>query len=399
MIRFRRYSPTLFPGQLILIAALAAATVSCDRAITSAAPLPASQSPAGDAVPHSREANDAGRFLAGMPGETGSAFAEYENTDAWKLHKRELDRAWGHMEAQTIPEMREFQKKELSTPTIEKSTVFYPFSGPDSLVLSVFFPKNPTYVMVGLEPPGTLPTPKLLEKKDLNATLGAVRETVYDELHRSFFITRQMDKHFRGQVADGLFSPILQLMVRMNHTILGYRYVRLDEEGQIVERKLDYVAPTGTTTYKGVEIEFTTNGNSTAQKLYYFSMNLADPRLSVNKPFAAFMAKQKGMTSYFKATSYMTHRKEFSIIRERVLGASAAILQDDSGIPFKYISESPWSVKLFGEFDHPYGSFRWYEQKDLKQAYTEKGPTPLKFKIGYGFSKVPSNLLLATRSH
>jgi len=393
--RIRLY-PSI-PAIFLLIAAVAA-TTSCDRAITSAAPLPASQSPAGEAVPHSREANDAGRFLAGLPSEDGSAFSEFENTDAWKLHRKELDRAWANMEAATIPEMREFQKKELSTPAIEKSTVFYPFSGPDSLVLSVFFPKNPTYVMVGLEPPGTLPTPKQLEKKDLSATLGAVRETVYDELHRSFFITRQMDKHFRGQVTDGLFSPILQLMVRTNHTVLGYRYVRLDDDGQIVERKPDYVSPTGTT-YKGVEIEFKTGDSPTVQRLYYFSFNLADQRLSQNKPFAAFMAKQKGMTTYFKATSYMTHRKEFSIIREQVVNASAAILQDDSGIPYKYISDSPWSVKLFGEFDHPYGSFRWYEQKDLKQAYNEKNPTPLKFKIGYGFSKVPSNLLLATRPH
>ncbi len=397
MTRIRRYPSTLFQGQLILIAALAAATVSCDRAVSNAAPLPPQEPPAAS-VPHSRDANDAGRFLAGLPGTSGSAFAEYEETEAWKVHRKELDRAWGHMEAATIPEMREFQKKELSTPAIEKSTVFYPFSGPDSLILSVFFPRNPTYVMVGLEPPGTLPTPKQLGKKDLGATLGAVRETVYDELHRSFFITRQMDKHFRGQVTDGLFSPILQLLVRMNHTVLGYRYVRLDEDGHIVERKPDYVSPAGPAC-KGVEIEFTNSESPTVQKLYYFSFNLADDRLSQNKPFAAFMAKQKGLTTYFKATSYMTHRKEFSIIREKVVESSAAILQDDSGIPYKYISNNPWNVKLFGEFDHPYGSFRWYEQKDLKQAYTSQNPTPLKFKIGYGFSKVPSNLLLATRAH
>ncbi len=362
-----------------------------------AAPQPtATQEQPASAVPRARDADDAGRFLAGLPGREGSAFAAYEKTDAWKLHRAELDKAWSNMEATTIPAMREFQKKELSAPLIESSTVFYPFSGPDALVLAVFFPKNPTYVMVGLEPPGTLPTAKQLEKKDLAATLGAVRETVYSELHRSFFITRQMDSHFRGQVTDGLFSPILQLMVRMNQTILGYRYVRIDDNGDIVERKPDYVSPTGTI-YKGVEVEFTTGSSTMVQKLYYFSINLSDQRLKVNKPFAAFMAKQKGLSSYFKATSYMTHRKDFSVIRDQVLAASTAILEDDSGIPYKYLSSAPWSVKLFGEFDHPYGSFRWLEQKDLKQAYATMNPTPLQFKIGYGFSKAPSNLLLATR--
>ncbi|MEO8025811.1 MAG: hypothetical protein ABI823_05040 [Bryobacteraceae bacterium] len=294
--------------------------------------------------------------------------------------------------------MREFQKKELSSSEIEKSIVFYPFSGPDALVLSVFFPKNPVYVMVGLEPPGTLPTAQQLAKKDLGETLGAVRETVYSELHRSFFITRQMDKHFRGQVADGLFSPILQLMVRMNHTVLGHRYVQMDEQGRIVERSLEKNSLPGSI-YKGVEIEFTTGSSPVVQKLFYFSINLSDQRLKENKPFAAFMARQKGLTSYFKATSYMTHRKEFSIIREQVLSASSAVLEDDSGIPYRYFTSPPWKIELFGEFDHPYGSFRWFEQKDLKRAYATTNPKPLGFKIGYGFSKAPSNLLLATRPH
>ena len=52
-----------------------------------------------------------------------------------------------------MPAMREFQTKELSGTAVERSVVFYPFSGPDALILTVFFPKNPTYVMVGLEPP------------------------------------------------------------------------------------------------------------------------------------------------------------------------------------------------------------------------------------------------------
>ena len=33
----------------------------------------------------------------------------------------------------------------------------------------------------------------------------------------------------------------------------------------------------------------------------------------------------------FKATSYMTHNKDFSIIRDIALSTSVAILQDDSG--------------------------------------------------------------------
>ena len=62
-------------------------------------------------------------------------------------------------ESSGLTAMRDFQAKELNSETVRKSTLFYPFSGPDALMMNVFFPYNSTYVMVGLEPPGTLPTP------------------------------------------------------------------------------------------------------------------------------------------------------------------------------------------------------------------------------------------------
>ena len=107
------------------------------------------------ATPRSRDANDVARFLSGLPGTEGSPFAELEKTEAWKLHHREMDRAWKGFDESTMRPMRQFQASELSSPAIEKSLAFYPFSGPDALMLTVFFPKNATYVMVALEPAGT----------------------------------------------------------------------------------------------------------------------------------------------------------------------------------------------------------------------------------------------------
>jgi len=70
----------------------------------------------------------------------------------------------------------------------------------------------------------------------LESHLAAVRDSVSSVFERSFFITREMDKEFRGEVTDGLFTPILLLLARSNHTVLGYRYIRLDESGKIIER-------------------------------------------------------------------------------------------------------------------------------------------------------------------
>src|SRR6516164_4422971 len=45
-------------------------------------------------VPLSREADDVARFVAGLPGQPGSPFAEMEDTAAWKQHRKLLDKAW-----------------------------------------------------------------------------------------------------------------------------------------------------------------------------------------------------------------------------------------------------------------------------------------------------------------
>src|SRR5580692_4369571 len=89
--------------------------------------LPKEQQP--DLVPHSREANDVARFLAGMPGTPGSPYAELEASDVWKEHRRVVDAAWQSAEREQLPGLRKFQADELSAPALQSATVFYPFSG------------------------------------------------------------------------------------------------------------------------------------------------------------------------------------------------------------------------------------------------------------------------------
>lgn len=372
---------------------LAALALSCGRPVrTTHAEAPAD--PLSEPVPHDRYPDDVGRFLAGLPAKPGSQLAGLHGTDAWRTHRRELDRAWARLENGPLPRMRAFQRKVLAN---FSSALFYPFSGPDTLMATTFFPQSPTYVMVGLEPAGTLPAKKQIERKDLDRYLARIRVTVASELGRSFFITREMDRAFRGQVTDGLFQPIVQLLVRTNNTVLGFRYIRLDDAGRVVERAPDYRAP-GSIGNKGVEIEFRNDAGSSVHRLLYISVNLSDRALKDNPPFLKFLSGLQHSSTFLKATSYMLHKPEFSIIRDGILANSAVILQDDSGIPYRFFGEPAWRVQLYGDYVRPYGSFRWLEQRDLRAAYRSTGPKPLEFRIGYGYSRVPSNLLVATRN-
>jgi hypothetical protein len=171
--------------------------------------------------------------------------------------------------------------------------------------------------------------------------------------------------------------------------------VRLDDSGRLIERAAAYHAP-GVIGNKGVEIEFRSTADQSVHRLCYLSVNLADNRLRGNRAFRAYAATLKGPSTLLKATSYMTHKPEFSAIRDLVVDESGAVLQDDSGIPYARFSAG-WKVQLYGDYRRPYGSFRWMEQKDLRAAYRRPDVKPLPMQIGYGFRRITSNMLLAER--
>ena len=103
-------------------------------------------------------AEDAARFLAGLHGRSDSWFAELERTQAWQSYAARLGRTWGELDASQFQAVRTFQGRELSSIHSGSSFVFYPFSGPDVLYATLFFPNCRLFVLAGLEPAGSLRT-------------------------------------------------------------------------------------------------------------------------------------------------------------------------------------------------------------------------------------------------
>ena len=177
--------------------------------------------------------------------------------------------------------------------------------------------------------------------------------------------------------------------------MLGYQTVTLDDNGNLVARSKDAKILAN----RGVAIEFEDDVDKQRRTLIYLSTNLATPKLSKNESFQRHLAKIQPVTSFFKSTSYMPHNPLFSLIREEVLSKSAAVVQDDSGIPYRFFDLQAWRVQLYGDYDKPYGSFRYLQQKDLKLAFQKKESVKkLTFPIGYGFKRIPSNLLVARKA-
>lgn len=377
--------------RFFLIGAACAAFTSCAQ--TAPAPPVAEAKPLSPVLPRSPSADDAARYLAGLPGRAESPFKALEPEERWTAHAAAFDAAWERWRSVQRPPVDEFQRTELTG----SAPVFYPFGGPDVLNLLAFFPGREEYLMVGLEPPGSIGFSKLTPH-NAHENLASVRTTLESVLERSFFITRQMDHQLRGQVTDGVLAVMLVQLVREGYTVLGATPVTLDGSGAIVPREIKERAPgIPGVVNPGVAIEFARDGGR-PQRIVYLTVNLADKRLALNEPFRRHLAARSNLTTFFKSTSYLPHQNSFSEIRSLVLAHSTAVVQDDSGIPFHWFDGAKWQVQLYGEYDRPYGSFRYMQQKDLAAAYHESGAAKkLGFRIGYGYSKQPSNLQVARK--
>jgi hypothetical protein len=340
-------------------------------------------------------ANDVARLLAGKPVGEASALKDVMESPVWKAHAAEFDRVWKLIETDRLPAMRRFQASQLDDARIRQRVLLYPFGGPDVFNAVALFPHNPAYILIGLEPIGDLPDENAL-RSDLDRLLDSVRESLGSLFQRSFFITREMDRSLRGQMFSGVLPDLLVQLARLDGEILSVSTVHVAEGGVIAPWDRTKVRARAVSN-RGVEILFRSKGAPAAQRLYYFSVNLG-PKLASNRAFLTYLDRTAPFVTFLKSTSYMPHQKEFRAIREEVLATSDVVLQDDSGLPYSCYQSPEWELQLYGEYEKPYGSFHYLEQPDLHRAYETPGAAkPLEFRIGYGFGKVPSNLLLARR--
>lgn len=345
------------------------------------------------------EADDAARFLAGLPGRGTSPFHCLESDPAWQAHARHLDDMFRDWRERRLPAMQEFARQELSRREDRACPVFYPFSGADVLTMLAFFPGRSLYVMAALEPPGRIPEAADLSPEALEQRLLPLADTLASLLRKSFFVTREMDRQLRGQITDGVAEPLLIQLARLGCTITGHEYVQLDSQGRLVRRARD-VRRARFGHNRGLRIDIVDPRVRGSATLVYLSLNLDDAHLRSNEPFVRYVSSLGAPCTMLKATSYMLHDRNFSRIRSLILARSALILQDDSGIPWRHLNTGEWDVQLYGDYERPYGkSFAFRAQPDLRAAYEDRRRRvkPLHFRIGYGAGRVESNLQLARR--
>lgn len=147
----------------------------------------------------------------------------------------------------------------------------------------------------------------------------------------------------------------------------------------------------------GLKIVFRRTPGAGEQTIYYIQANVVDDALKSNGALLRWAGSFGTGNVYLKAASYLMHEPSFSRIREFLLSHADAVLQDDSGIPYRFFQNGSWQCWLFGTYTGTLDIFTKYYQSDLQAAFASRGAQALPFGTGYKWRLGESNLMLAVR--
>jgi hypothetical protein len=337
----------------------------------------------------SSPANDAARYLAGLPVPPGSQLAPLTQDPSWQAHARALNQAFAQLEQRQLNNIRIFRAENIAPVTQQNHTCVYLFSGPDFLYADAMFSDCSTFVLQGLEPVYPLPDLATVPPATLSGTLQNIEVSLNTILSFSFFKTKDMRAELQRSELKGVLPVISVFLARTGKEIKEIQYISLDKSGDVVS------GSQGST--HGAKFTFTDPATGSEKVLYYFTSDLSDEALKRNPGLLRFCEGLGPSNSLLKAASYLLHGGGFDTVRTFLLQNSAAILQDDSGIPVRFFTPDRWTLRFFGIYTGPIALFKKFDQADLRQYYATSSPKPLTFGFGYRWSSRTSTMFLAIR--
>lgn len=331
-------------------------------------------------------ATDVARYLAGMPVSEGSPLAPLTRDPQWLAHSNAMNLSFAKMETRQLSNIRTWRATMLA-PVIPNGVCLYLFGGPDFLYANVFFPDAPAYVLQGLETIDSLPDLMTLPAQALDGTLQNIQISLNNELNYSYFETKDMRENFSRSELKGVLPILFVFIARSGLSIAKVDYISLAPNGAVTDGFRSAV--------RGVRIMLDDPRSGREKSLYYFTADLSNGSMSPG--ILRFCSNLGPTNSFLKAASYLMYEDSFSTVRNLLLGVSGAIVEDDSGIPVRYLTSDRWTLRFFGSYTGPIDLFKKYYQPDLYQDYGRSNPSPLTFGFGYQINRRSSNLIVAVR--
>jgi hypothetical protein len=317
------------------------------------------------------------------------------NPEGWLQYADDMDQTWNRFEQKSLKPMRAWATQELAPAQTVEGTVFYPFSGPDVVNMLAFFPQAKTYLLIALEPVGTLP---VFRPGANEPFYSGLEQSLGELLYYNFFFTKRMETNLVKKELDGVLPVLLFFLGRENVQVLDVKYWLMAPDGSITEKPVKGGEKLTGEGIPGVKIVFQRQAGEPEQTLYYFRFNLLNTFWRGHPHFVKFLKGFAPYQTFLKAASYLMFKPKFEDIRQFILDQSQMVLQTDEGIPLRYFDHQKWDRRFYGKYSCPIQLFANCFQSDMASMYRNgQNAQPLPFGIGYHHRRDSSNLMLASR--
>jgi len=279
------------------------------------------------------------KFLAGLPVKGTPLEKQAANPD-WIAYAAGFESDWKRFDEEQLSKIRKWAGQSLGPSYEDRGPLYYLFSGPDFLYAHAFFPNAGTYILCGIEAIGSMPDIDKIPAEALPSVLANMRKSLGSVLSQGYFITKFMMADLKHTQLNGTLPVLYVFLARTGCTIDSVTPVALDHDGKLV--------PESKETTPGVKITFL-GPKGRKQTLYYFKSDLADKAITANPGFMKFCEQQGQGVSFLKAAAYLMAQDKFTMARDFLLGHSKLILQDESGIPYRFIEPEKWDIRLYAK--------------------------------------------------
>ncbi|MCS7162825.1 MAG: hypothetical protein NZ958_05820 [Bacteroidia bacterium] len=342
---------------------------------------------------------DLARLLGGLPPQDSAKWAVVLRDTSWQLYARRLQYLWEQRQKSLYDSLAVWAARELEPYHTWKGRIFYPFSGADWPTVYTVYPQGSTYILFGLEQEGDPHYLRTLPPREIPPHLQGPYGALADLLRLTFFKTKDMQTQLAHGKLRGLLPVFLALFARTGHAIYKVEHIILREGGQIDTLAASQKKPPQSCWDNPITgLRFQVGRSPEAlQEVIYFSLNAANAGLKTQTGSYAFLSRLAPCVTLIKSASYLLFSPEFSEMRRLILTQSVGILQEDTGIPYRFFDTTAWRIALYGSYTQPIPLFRSKYQQDLWEAYRRLPVKPLPFGIGYHIYPAQSNLLWAVR--
>jgi hypothetical protein len=343
------------------------------------------------------------QYAALIAGDSAYAFDEtfkpFIADNGFKNFSQSINGRWSKFETNKLTALKAWQKSHTGLYPSAPKTIFYPFSGPDILFGSQFYPDADNFILIGLEPVGTYPDLKDSAFKkhiakyysDINTSLNAI-------LKFSFFRTISMEADFKKTHVNGTIHLLNLFLAKMNYDVCNAEPLKIGTDGKASVVESFEALANGDYAGKGIRIVYKDKAGN-KKELTYWSADISDGNMEKHPELLTYLKSLPNVHSYMKGASYLCHLGDFDDIRNVILEKSTTLLQDDSGVPVRFFLDNKWQLNFFGTYKKPINLFAHKYQGKLDSIYNKTTPKPeaLDFGIGYVYMDKASNMMLAVR--